>query len=88
MTASVFVVVNATFMTCRRKNNGFWPLCRSGVEIVLSQCLLNLVPSQGLERDNGPNCVVAAAIVMAFPRKKQRFLAGFPIWRYLARKSS
>ena len=38
---------------------------------------LNLVPSQGLNRDNGPNCVVAGGIVMALPRKKPTIFCRF-----------
>ena len=55
------------------KKNDFLPVFRFG-DIWLGNrhkpIFLNLVPSQGLERDNGPNCVVAAAIVMAFSKKK------------------
>ena len=40
---------------------------------------LNLASSQGLNRDNGPNCVVAGEIVMALPRKTKEFL---PVFRF------
>ena len=81
--ASLRAEVLWRFPDNNNNNNNFLLVFRFG-DIWLGNrhkpIFLNLVPSQGLERDHGPNCVVAAAIVMAFPReKKQRFFADFPI---------
>ena len=90
MTASVFVVVNATLMACRKKTMDFGRFFDLAAVFSLEMAInlfLNLVPSQGLKKDAGRSYLeyaVAAATVMAFARKNQRFLAGFPIWRYLA----
>ena len=75
----------------QKKTNNFLLVFRFG-DIWLGNrhkpIFFELGPSQGPKRDNGPSCIVAGGIVMAFPRQKQQFLAGFPIWRYLARKLS